>query len=138
MSYKSKYMKYKCVMLCVRISMFYDLPHVCTMDLRLNVAYLNPHILIYTEACWGNASGACTWLYCESMNYYWAVMSERSEDTANGSRHYKEHRIHWARGITILELTRSYWVAGRSHSDRTRSTAVVTRLELHNPLAVWT
>ena len=27
-------------------------------------------------------------------------------------RDYKERRIHWTRGITILELTHSYWVVG--------------------------
>ena len=50
-----------CMRVCVHVTVcFMIYPHVCMMDLRLNVVYLNPHILIYTEACQGNASGACT------------------------------------------------------------------------------
>ena len=39
-------------------------------------------------------------------------MSEHRKDTTKGPKDYKERRIHWTRGITILELTRSYWVVG--------------------------
>ena len=68
-------------------------------------------------------------------------MSEHSEDTTKGLRDYKECTIHWTRGITILEVTHSYWAAGLvaiATAELEVSTTVVTRLELHTPLATWT
>ena len=37
---------------------------------------------------------------------------KHGEDTTRGSWDYREHRIHWTRGMTISELTRYYWVVG--------------------------
>ena len=60
-------------------------------------------------------------------------MSEYSEETTKDPKDYKECRIHWTRAHT--------WLLGggsSSHSNGTRCTVVVTRLELPNPLAAWT